>query len=521
MRVRNSNPSIRLFALLLCICLATSDARVLAQSVDGWRTIERSSAQAVASPANSACLQPCVNFDGRQMAFSSFASNLPGTYNNLAYQIFVRNRESSSVVLLSTSFSSSTYSARGNGASVRPAISSTGRYVAFQSDSTDLVTNQFIDGTHIYVVDRDADGNGVFDQTTPASRKTIHLSVFPNGTRMPGSLSPAISASGRFVAFHTAVGPLAPGDVHGTPVIATAAHVFVHDRDFDGNGVFDEPGLAGRSIIQINLRSDGAPAATGSLSTNAALSGDGRFVAFESNAPNLVDDDTNGVADIFVRDRDTDGNGQFDEPGGVSTTRVSVSSQQLQSNGISARPVISTDGRYIAFDSLAGNLAESQTPGVRQVFIHDRVAHRTFLVSAAGRSQGGNFHSYRPSISADGRLIVFQSLATHLIANDTNGAPDVFVWDRLRAVPPIIAAPTTPDLRSDSQTDADSIRPPANLRSIGRVTLDSNAQQSAFGGIQPAISGDGRIVAFGSVSRMLPPSVDHQQRNIYLASPTP
>jgi len=492
----------------------------IAQSVEGWRTIERCSVQGTVTPANAACVQPRVNFDGTQVAFSSLASNLPGSFIVQRNQIFVRNRPSASVAMLSASNSSPTYSARSNGTCVRPAISLTGRFVAFQSDATDLVVNQFIDGTHVYVVDRDADGNGVFDQTTPGSRKTVHISLRPNGTRMPGSLRPAISASGRFVAFHTAVGPLAPGDLHGTPVLATAANVFVHDRDFDGNGIFDEPGLTTRAIIQVNVRSDGSPAAPGTLSSNAAISADGRFIAFESNASNLVDDDTNGVADVFVHDRDADMNGILDEPGGISTVRISVSSQDMQADGASARPAISADGRYVAFDSLATNLARSNTTGVRQVFVHDRTTHQTLLISAASLNQGGNFHSIAPTISDDGRWVVFEGLAANLIPNDTNAAPDVFVWDRTRVIPTIVGLPASPELRGDASTTA-RVGSPTRIRAIGRVTLDLNGQQADFGGIQPAISGNGRFVAFASVSRMRPPNQSLPQRNIFLASSAP
>ena len=154
-------------------------------------------------------------------------------------------------------------------------------------------------------------------------------------------------------------------------------------------------------------------------SFTARLSADGRYVAFASQATNFaVGTDTNGVAHIFVRDRVT----------GV-TTRLSVTNGGAQANGGSSNPAISADGRFVAFQSAATTLVASDTNGADDIFVHDRPpARRRGLASRCGGS--GQRSHHRTIISGDGRYVAFQSLAANLVSNDTNGVEDVFVHDR-------------------------------------------------------------------------------------------
>jgi len=149
------------------------------------------------------------------------------------------------------------------------------------------------------------------------------------------------------------------------------------------------------------------------------VSGDGRFVAFSSDANNLVHGDTNGVTDVFVRDRQAG-----------TTTRVSVGPGGAQGNDDSVNiPSISRNGRYAAFTSLATNLVPGDANGVHDVFVHDRQARTTRRVSVASGGVEGNDNSYDPSLSADGRFVVFYSAATNLVPGDTNGELDVFLHE--------------------------------------------------------------------------------------------
>jgi Tol biopolymer transport system component len=155
-----------------------------------------------------------------------------------------------------------------------------------------------------------------------------------------------------------------------------------------------------------------------------SISGDGRYVAFESHAPELVAGDTNGCRDVFVHDRVT-----------RETVRVSVSSAGEQGNADSGShgTPISADGRYVAFESLASNLVPGDTTGRQDIFTHDRVTGETVRVSVSSAGEQGNSDSYYPSISADGRYVALLSGAWNLVPGDTNGCGDVFMHQCLSA----------------------------------------------------------------------------------------
>ena len=139
--------------------------------------------------------------------------------------------------------------------------------------------------------------------------------------------------------------------------------------------------------------------------------------------------DTNGSTDVFVHDRDTDGDGQYDEPGEVSTVRVSVDSAGVEGDDDSNFPSISSDGRYVAFESNADNLVASDNGLYSDVFVHDLQTGETTRVSVDLDGVEGNDNSNAPSMSADGKSVTFQSAADNLVAGDTNLAPDIFFDD--------------------------------------------------------------------------------------------
>ena len=211
------------------------------------------------------------------------------------------------------------------------------------------------------------------------------------------SFSPSISDDGRYVAFRSAATNLVAGDTNGVD------DVFVRDRD---SGV----------TVRVSVASDGTQA--DGQSDDAAISADGRHVVFVSRATNLVASDTNGARDAFVHDLDT----------GI-TERVSVSNTGAQSNADSFIPSISADGRYVAFDSNATNLVASDTNSSEDVFLRDRVGDTTVRVSVGGAGVEGDLGGDKPSISADGRVVSFNSSSTNLVAGDTNSTGDVFVRD--------------------------------------------------------------------------------------------
>ena len=312
-----------------------------------------------------------------------------------------------------------------NGESGRPDISADGRFVAFESGATNLApgdTNEQID---IFVFDRQ---EGSTSLVTEAADGTPADSV---------SRFPSVSDDGRFVSFVSVASNLVPG--------VAGQHVYVKDLE---TGAIE---LASRST---------SGAAGNADSLFSTLSADGRYVVYDSIAGNLVPGDTNNSFDVFVFDRLE-----------RRTERLSVSSTGGQLTGLSGGGVISADGRFAAFYSYASNVVPSDLNNTQDIFVRDRQAGTTERVSLASDDAEANSLSYAPSISDDGRIVAFQSLASNLVPNDFNGSADAFVRDRV--------AGTTE-----------------------RVSLTSDgAEASAF--LDTSLSADGRYVLFQSADPRL------------------
>ena len=188
--------------------------------------------------------------------------------------------------------------------------------------------------------------------------------------------------------------------------------------------------LASPAVAQIVRVSVSTAGAEGNGPSAAqAISGDGRFVAFMSAATNLVAGDTNGLPDIFLRDRDTDADGVFDEPGAVATTRLNLGPGGVQANNASSDPAITPDGRFVCFVSKATNLVPGVPAEVLQVYRLDRTTGDVILVSANDAGTAGDLHSYDPAISADGNVVAFTSEASTLTPGAATASTGVFVRD--------------------------------------------------------------------------------------------
>ncbi len=196
-------------------------------------------------------------------------------------------------------------------------------------------------------------------------------------------------------------------------------------------------------------------------STVPDVSADGRYIAFRSAAPNLVAGDTNGMRDIFVRDTL-----------GSVTRRVSVASDGTQANGQSGAPTISDDGRFVAFESNATNLVANDTNGVNDIFRHDLWTGETVMVSVSSVFVAGNGDSNNPDITADGGSVVFDSAATNLVIGDSNAKRDVFIRN-------------------------------VSLSGTSRLSVTSANGQLTGDSITPAITGGGRYVAFRSTTNQI------------------
>ncbi len=249
---------------------------------------------------------------------------------------------------------------------------------------------------------------------------------------------------------------------------------------------------------------------------DSSISADGRYVAFDSQAFNLVPGDTNGAADVFVRDRITG-----------MTERVSVDSAGLQGNNHSAGPRISADGRYVAFTSYATNLVPGDNNDCSDIFVHDRSTGTTERVSVDSAGLQGNLRSLEAWISADGRYVGFSSEATNLVASDTNGCWDVFVHDRQSGTTERMSV-NSAGIEGDSESSTTRISTDGryvafmsaatNLvsgdtngapdvfirdRQLGTTELVSVAASGSPGNLESdvaSMSADGRYVAFYSIA---------------------
>jgi hypothetical protein len=372
-----------------------------------------------------------LSADGRYVAFASFATNLAAGVTETAglSQVYVRDQVTGLTTLVSVSASPTV---AGNADSLNPVITPDGRYVAFVSSASNLVSGL-------------SDTNGLPDifVRNLTAQTTVCVTINPAGhTGNFSSDSPVISADGRYVAFRSDSNDLVSGDNNG--------HSDIFARD-----------LQLHTTRLVSITPNGTSGNADSI--DPVMNGDGRFIAFQSDASNLVAGDTNSATDVFFRDMES----------GV-TSLVSISAAGSGAgNGFSQDPSISTDGRYIAFSSSATNLVTgvTDTNATNDVFVRDQALGTTTLVtvSSTGSSTGNSF-SNTPVISGNGGFVAFWSYATNLVPgiSDQNGGGDVFVRD--------LAHQTTTLVSVDSAGTG-----------TGNNLSDT-----------PVISSDGRYVAFRS-----------------------
>lgn len=505
--------------------LVMADGLVWFRSAEAASAPQRLTRASVASngvEADGVSRRPAISADGQQVAFESTARNLvadsPATVSTFAHD---RRRVTTERLDVQWPI------VAPDAPVTSPSLSRDGRWVALDAQ----VSNG---NTQVFLYDRDADGNGTFDE--PGGVSTVqmsHDSRYPVDLGDGSSLLPSLTPDGRFVTFISSLSAVVGLDP------PTPLHVIVRDRDHDGDGVFEhtqtdnpdfsysvtdsnDEGVYGygadvisqapaisadgrfvsfahldRNVVRndenyfcVNLtdatntcadvlvkeRETGhvdlvSVSSTGEQGNNhsltQAMSADGRFVAFSSGANNLVPGDTNEAADLFVRDRLRH-----------TTARVSIASDGSQADGQSfdRSVALSADGRYVAFGSEASNLVAGDRndrcdgdgdgqadENCNDIFVHDRLTGFTRRVSVADDGREGNGHSLSPACSADGSVVVFESVADNLVAADNNGKSDVFV---------VVPDPTY-DLTGDGDADGtvlqvlDTRRPNAQPELVG------------------------------------------------------
>jgi len=314
--------------------------------------------------------------------------------------------------------------------SYQPCFSADGKHIVFWSTSNEL---------HLGLSDFNGQPDVFVRHLESGFTEAISLDLvgnFPSGTSSVGSISEA----GGFVAFESTASSLVAGDVNGQK------DIFVRD-------------LSAATTELISLTSAGVQA--NSTSLNASISGDGRYVVFQSWASNLVPNDLNGWQDVFLRDRQLG-----------TTICLSVDASGTPGNGFSTNPRISTDGNFIAFTSSSNNLIGSDTNNLPDVFVYDRILANLELGSRDTNGVQASAASGFPSLSADGRFLAFESVSNNLVSGDTNNSSDIFLHDR--------------------QTGTTE-----------RVSVNSSGGQGLGNSFAPSVSANGDRIAFRSVAENL------------------
>lgn len=401
-------------------------------------SIDNSTPPVPGGPGGAVSSSPSISNDGRFVAFASTASNLiPGVGGS---QIYLHDWQTNQTSLVSRD--SGVAITAGNGVSSAPSISSDGRFVAFFSSSTNLVTG--VSGQQIYLRD--------FQTGVTSLVSKDNLGNQANGLT---TTSPSISSNGRFIAYVS----------NATNLVSLVSGQQVYMYDTQTSVVFPN----GQTTL-ISKDNSPTPLPGDGVSSAPSISQDGCFVAFASLSTNLISP-APGNQQIYVR-------GPLPGPGicGASeqTSLISEDNSASPGNGLSSTPSISSNGRFVAFTSVSSNLTTDPDPGPSQIFLRDTQSSTTTLVSqATGVAVAvGNGASSNPTISADGRFVAFTSLATTLALTPGGSGAQIFL--------------------RDTQTNTTSL-----------VSQDAAGNAGNGASSHPTISADGGFVAFSSVSTNL------------------
>jgi Tol biopolymer transport system component len=392
---------------------------------------------------------PVISGDGRFVAFSSKSGKLVPGDTNKTTDVFVWDRDTGTTERVSVGSTGE----QAEGISTPTSISPNGRFVVFTSDAPNLVENDGVPtnlegALDVFVHDRE-------------TNETERISVNAQGE--PALYAPSfggkITPDGRYVAFGSAAPNLDPLDTDGN------YDIFVRDRELG-------------TTEMVSLTSTGEE--TPFMAFSPSISADGRFVAFDAN-DELTPDDTNRAADVFVRDRSLG-----------TTTLVSVRTDGSVGRAGGVSPDITSDGRFVLFHS-DSKLVTADTNRVPDAYLRDLQTGRTSLVSRNHRGRVGNGLSLPNDISDDGRYVLFVSMATNIVREDTNEEFDHFIYDR-----------------SD--------------KTVARVNLNNRGRQARGDkgfNILATMSDDGAWVALASSAYNLVPSDTNNTYDIFLRGPFP
>jgi Tol biopolymer transport system component len=402
--------------------------------------------------SNGASQESQISADGKTVVFASSATNLSSACTNGLSHVYVRDVATG----LTTCVSVDPNGVQGDGPSAAPALSADGALVAFQSTAANLAEGCAAGGVAQIVLK---------NRTTGV---TTCVSVGPSGG--PGnaaSAAPALSADGALVAFQSAATNLAAACNNAL------SHVFVRDRTA---GV-----TSCESVSPTGARGNGASAAP-------ALSADGRFVAFQSSASNLVGTCGAGGLQVYVRDRVS-----------ATTTCESAAPGGAPGNGPSRAPSLSGDGYVVAFQSTATNLAPPCTNGIDQIFVRNRAAGLTECASVAADGLPGDGPSTDPALSADGVFVAFSTTASNLVGGGAAA----------------LAPPGASLGLAQAPAIANQIVRADHLRGIRQVMSESEGALGNGASLRPSMNRDGTVAAFESTATNLRPNDTNQQPDVF------
>lgn len=379
-----------------------------------------------------------------------------------------------------------------------PSISHDGRFLSFYSLADNLVAGDDNGYTDVFLRDRETDTTSIVSRNGSTSG---------NGN----SSLPYLSRSGEYITFRSEANNLVSSDLNG----------------------FGDIFLYGKATGQIELvsnNSDGWQA--NGESFNSAISPDGRYIAFDSLASNLVNNDGNNTYDIFLHDRHAG-----------TTERITINSAGIEADGPSFDPTFSADGNTIVFYSFADNLVGGDNNGESDVFIYDMNSRSIELVSVNGNGEVGNSASVMPAISSDGRIVSFRSLASNFVPGDTNHTFDIFVRNLdkqaiqrvnistggSQATAPSLFSSISEDgtkvvfdsyannlIPGDTNNGSDIFLHDLSSGEIARISVNSSDAEANQSSNLPVISGDGRYVAFESFASNLVANDNNGNKDIFI-----